>query len=73
MVRSLFDFPGGCRFNFTEPGGNELTLCYTVSEALLSRMGDRHFGRIGQLSKPLAQVTRENKNAKKSIMFVRST
>ncbi|MEC8224624.1 MAG: VOC family protein, partial [Pseudomonadota bacterium] len=24
--KPLFDFPGGCRFHFTEPSGNELAV-----------------------------------------------
>ncbi len=26
ITRPLFDFPGGCRFHFQEPGGNELAV-----------------------------------------------
>ncbi|MRI35030.1 hypothetical protein EOPP23_18805 [Endozoicomonas sp. OPT23] len=26
VVRGIFDFPGGCRFHFVEPGGNELAV-----------------------------------------------
>ena len=26
VVRSIFDFPGGCRFHFTEPSGNEFAV-----------------------------------------------
>jgi uncharacterized protein len=26
IVKSIFDFPGGCRFNFIEPSGNEFAI-----------------------------------------------
>ncbi len=26
ITKPLFDFPGGCRFHFVEPGGNELAV-----------------------------------------------
>ena len=26
IIKPLFDFPGGCRFHFTEPSGNELAV-----------------------------------------------
>ena len=26
VVRPIFDFPGGCRFHFTEPSGNEFAV-----------------------------------------------
>lgn len=26
IVRPVFDFPGGCRFHFTEPSGNEFAV-----------------------------------------------
>lgn len=26
IVRSIFEFPGGCRFHFTEPSGNEFAV-----------------------------------------------
>ncbi len=26
IVREIFDFPGGCRFHFTEPSGNEFAV-----------------------------------------------
>jgi predicted enzyme related to lactoylglutathione lyase len=26
IIRSIFDFPGGRRFHFTEPSGNELAV-----------------------------------------------
>ncbi|WP_298444712.1 VOC family protein [uncultured Ferrimonas sp.] len=26
IVKPLFDFPGGCRFHFTEPSGNEFAV-----------------------------------------------
>ncbi|MGF1765282.1 VOC family protein [Aliivibrio kagoshimensis] len=26
VVRSIFDFPGGCRFHFVEPSGNEFAV-----------------------------------------------
>ena len=26
ITRAAFDFPGGCRFHFREPGGNELAV-----------------------------------------------
>jgi predicted enzyme related to lactoylglutathione lyase len=26
VVKALFDFPGGCRFHFTEPSGNEFAV-----------------------------------------------
>lgn len=34
ITKPLFDFPGGCRFHFVEPGGNELAVW---SEKVLSR------------------------------------
>ncbi len=32
IVRSIFDFPGGRRFHFTEPSGNELAVWSDVGE-----------------------------------------
>ncbi len=29
IVRPIFDFPGGCRFHFTEPSGNEFAVWST--------------------------------------------
>ncbi|HDM8191758.1 TPA: VOC family protein [Vibrio harveyi] len=26
VIRPIFEFPGGCRFHFTEPGGNEFAV-----------------------------------------------
>jgi predicted enzyme related to lactoylglutathione lyase len=26
IIREIFDFPGGCRFHFTEPSGNEFAV-----------------------------------------------
>ncbi|EAR09251.1 VOC family protein [Reinekea blandensis] len=26
LIRPIFDFPGGCRFHFTEPSGNEFAV-----------------------------------------------
>lgn len=26
VIRAIFDFPGGCRFHFKEPGGNEFAV-----------------------------------------------
>lgn len=26
IIRPIFDFPGGCRFHFTEPSGNEFAV-----------------------------------------------
>lgn len=32
IVRSIFDFPGGRRFHFTEPSGNELAVWSDIGE-----------------------------------------
>ena len=26
IIKPIFDFPGGCRFHFTEPSGNEFAV-----------------------------------------------
>ncbi|EGR2428186.1 VOC family protein, partial [Vibrio cholerae] len=26
LIRPIFEFPGGCRFHFTEPSGNEFAV-----------------------------------------------
>ncbi|EPP5682586.1 VOC family protein, partial [Vibrio cholerae] len=26
IIRPIFEFPGGCRFHFTEPSGNEFAV-----------------------------------------------
>ena len=28
IIRETYDFPGGCRFHFRDPGGNELMVYY---------------------------------------------